>query len=57
LREQPAGLVERPDRLQRRAGAREFGEQVLDRAADLLVGVLDDLPVLVVDVPDRQRMA
>ena len=28
----------------------------VDRAADLLVGVLDDLAVVVVDEPDRQRM-
>ena len=37
--------MEGADGLQRRAGALELGEEVLDRAADLLVGVLDDLAV------------
>ncbi len=35
----------------------KLGEQVGNRALDLLVGILDDDAVLVIDEADRQRMA
>ena len=49
--------MKRGDHLIGRAGRGERREHVGDRGRDLLVRVLDHLPLLVVDVADRQRDA
>jgi hypothetical protein len=54
LWKQPSGRGERRDHAQRRPDRGELGEQVLHGLADLLVGVEDDLAV-VVDEADGQR--
>ena len=51
---EPAG-GERGDDPERRPGRGERREHVRDRRGDLLVGVLDHLPVIVADVPGGQR--
>jgi hypothetical protein len=48
---------ERPGHPVGRAGLRERGEYIADRGGDLGVRVDNDLAVLVVDEPDRQRHA
>jgi hypothetical protein len=48
---------ERPGHPVGRPGRGERGEHVADRGGDLLVGVDDHVPVIVVDEPDGQRDA
>jgi hypothetical protein len=57
LWEQPTGRVECADHPHDRAGALELAEEILDGAADLLIGVFDDLAILVIDKPDGKGVA